>query len=161
MSSATHQANNARDPTTRPRAVWLYVVGALGLGLTALFGGGTPVSDPSGGRMEMPLEWLDGTPFADYFVPGLILFSVLGVGSFVVLYGVLRRRSWAWWAAIGLGVALVGWIVAQMLLVRMFHALHVVYGGLRVLLVALASRPSVREYLAHETGSGSPPRDGD
>jgi uncharacterized BrkB/YihY/UPF0761 family membrane protein len=161
MSSATHHAKDTSARTTRPRTVWLYVAGALGLGVTALFGGGTLVADPSGERMEMPLTWLDGTPFTDYFVPGSILFTVLGVGSFVVLYGVLRRRPWGWWAAIGLGVALVGWIVTQMLLIQMVHALHAIYGGLGILLVGLASRPSMREYLDHETAPDTSPWDGE
>jgi uncharacterized BrkB/YihY/UPF0761 family membrane protein len=136
-----------REQTSRPFSLWLYLAGALGLGASALFGGGMLVRDPTGASMEMPVEWLGGTPFPDYLVPGLLLFTVLGVGSFVVTYGLLRRRDWALTAAVGLGVALVGWLVVQMVLIQMFHPFHVIYGGLGVALVLLATRPSMREYL--------------
>lgn len=158
MSSATRHGKNRSTRTTRPLTVRAYLIGAVGLGLTALFGGGSLVADPSGERMEIPLEWLNGTPFADYFVPGLVLFSVLGVGSFVVLYGVVRRRSWGWWAAIGLGFALVTWIVTQMVLIQQVHALHAIYGGLGLFLVGLAFRPSMRDHLGHEPRSNRPER---
>jgi hypothetical protein len=94
--------------------------------------------------MGMPIEWLHGTPFADYLVPGFVLFSVLGVGALVVAGGVLTRTSWAAGGALALGVALVGWIVVQMLLIQRVHVLHALYGGLGVVLAALATRPSFR-----------------
>lgn len=138
---------NGTRTDTVPVALWLYVVGALGLGLSALYGGGNLLLDPTGSTMNMPVEWLGGTPFSDYFVPGVVLFGVLGIGSFVVLLGILRRRDWAWFAAVALGVTLVGWIVVQVLLLRTTNVLHFAYGGLGVLLVLLAFSPSVRRRL--------------
>lgn len=129
---------------SRPIAVRLYQLGAFVLGITAFVSGGLMSLDPSGTTMGLAIEWLDGTPFRSYLVPGLVLFSVLGVGSFVVLYGIVRRRRWAWWGALALGVALVGWIVTQILLLRMYHVLQAIYGGLGLVLLALAVLPSVR-----------------
>lgn len=123
---------------------------ALALGLTALFGGWKLVADPSGDRMEVSLEWLAGTPFTDYFVPGLILFAILGVGSVVVLYGIVRRLDWSWWAAIRLGVALVVGLVTQILLLQQVNMLHGIYGGLGIFLVALALQPSMRNSLGRD-----------
>lgn len=130
-----------------PLAVWLYSLGALALGTTALWGGGLMLLDPAGTTMGLEVDWLAGTPFQDYFVPGLILFTVLGIGSFVVLYGIARRTQWAWWAAVGLGVALVGWIVTQALLLRIYHVLQLIYGALGVVLILLAVLPSTRSHL--------------
>ena len=130
-----------------PLAVWLYSLGALALGTTALWGGGLMLLDPAGTTMGLEVDWLAGTPFQDYFVPGLILFTVLGIGSFVVLYGIARRKQWAWWAAVGLGVALVGWIVTQALLLRIYHVLQIIYGALGVVLILLAVLPSTRSHL--------------
>ncbi|MFP8957550.1 hypothetical protein ACLI4Y_12535 [Natrialbaceae archaeon A-CW3] len=128
----------------RPITIWLYALLAVALGVTALFGGVIMLLDPSGTTMALQVEWLDGTPFRDYFIPGLILFGVLGVGSLVVVYGIARRRQWAWWAAVGLGIALVGWITTQVLLLQMYHILQFVYGALGATLVALAVHPSTR-----------------
>ena len=151
MSSANFGGRHIASGRSRPIAVWLTLVGALGLGITALFGGGTLVLDPTGAAMGMPLEWLAGTPFPDYFVPGLVLFSVLGPGSFVVLYGIVRRRAWGRWGTIVLGVALVGWIVTQILLIQLVHVLHAIYGGLGVALIGLSLLPSTREYFDRGT----------
>jgi hypothetical protein len=133
---------------TRPAAVYGYLLGAGVLGVTALFGGGSLLLDPTGASMEMPVAWLDGTPFTDYSLPGLILFSVLGVGSLVVMVGVHRRWRGAWTASLGLGVALVGWIVVQVLLIRMGHVFHLLYGTLGVVLVALALTDGFRSDVA-------------
>ena len=35
------------------------------------------------GAVGVPTEWLEGSPFADYFVPSLILLVVVG-GAFIV-----------------------------------------------------------------------------
>lgn len=149
--TTTHDSGRALG-RSRPAALWLYLLGAVGLGASALFGGGRLVLDPTGDSMEMSTSWLDGTPFADYLVPGAVLFSLFGVGSVVVVYGVVRRTRWAWHAAVGLGAAQVGWIVVQVALLRTVNVLHVVYGGLGALLVALALTSAVRAALR-------PPRD--
>lgn len=92
---------------SRPLTVWLYLTGAFTLGVTAFISGALILSDPSGATIGLDLEWLDGTPFQDYIVPGLFLFGILGIGSFVVIFGIGRRSLWAWWATVGLGIALV------------------------------------------------------
>lgn len=145
--TATQKRSRIVARGSRPLGLWLYIAGAVGLGVSALFGGGNLLLDPTGTTMEMPVEMLAGTPFQDFFIPGAILFSVLGVGSFVVLYGIIRRREWAWPAAVGLGVTLVGWISIQMLLLQTVNILQLVYGALGLVLVGLAMAPSVRSYL--------------
>lgn len=133
---------------TLPLGLWVYLLGALFLAVTALYGGGMLVLDPTGGSVGMPVEWLDGTPFSDYLLPGLVLFGVLGVGALAVVLWLLLRWPGARYAAVGLGVALVGWIVVQVLLLGRLHPFHLVYGGLGALLVGLALLPSVRTAVA-------------
>jgi len=145
--SAPDAPTRILDRLVRPLPVGAYVAGAAFLAVSAVFGGGMLVLDPTGASMELPLSWLEGTPFNDYLVPGLVLLGVLGLGSFVTVYGILRRTDWAWHAAVGLGLALVTWIVVQIALIRLFHWLHVLYGGLGLLLVGLALAPAVRDRL--------------
>lgn len=149
MDSTTRAADGSAEPS-RPRALRVYTAGAAFLGVSALYGGLALVRNPRDDPLGMPLEWLDGTPFRDYLLPGLVLGSVFGVGSFLVLFGVGRRRPWAWLAAVALGVAQVSWIVVQIAFLRKIQPLHLVYGGLGVALTALAMRPSVRAYLNEE-----------
>jgi len=44
--------------------------------LTAIGGGIAPTTGAEGGRL--PRSWLSGTPFGDYFGPGLILAAIVG-----------------------------------------------------------------------------------
>ena len=61
---------------------------------------------PDGGLLKMPLSYLEGSPFSDYLVPGVILLCVLGIFPLVVAYGLLRRRPWAWFGACAVGCGL-------------------------------------------------------
>ena len=60
----------------------LLSIGALGGGLILLIA-------PRGEIMPLPLAALAGSPFDTYFVPGLILFGVLGLGPLVA-----ARLAW-------------------------------------------------------------------
>lgn len=141
---------NIVECSARRLALHLYVLGAAALGVSAIFGGIALMRNPTDDPLGMPNEWLDDTPFRDYFIPGFTLFGVFGIGSFAVIAGVFRRHSWAWVAAVGLGLAQVVWIVVEIAFLRAVHPLHFVYGGLGAALVALATRPSVRYYLADQ-----------
>ena len=143
----TNRFRRRPSRASRPLTVWLYLVGALFLAFSALSGGAVLMLKRADDPLGMPLEWLADTPFPDYFVPGATLFSLFGVGSVVTIYGVLRRRSWAWLAAVGLGLSHVGWILVQVALLRIVTPLHVLYGGLGAVLSTLASTPSFRAYL--------------
>ena len=73
------------------------------------------VQDPVN-NIGMPVSMLEGSPFSDYLIPGLILLVVVGLFPFIVLFGLLRRRRWAWWLALASGGALIVWIVTEGLL---------------------------------------------
>lgn len=50
---------------------------------------------PDGSVFGYPVEWLRHSPFADFRIPGLVLFVVVGGGTLAALWGLLARRSWA------------------------------------------------------------------
>jgi hypothetical protein len=84
------------------------------LGAGALFGGwalatAAPGEDPIG----MPLAWLAGTPFSSYLIPGILLFSVFGVGSCVAIVAGLLRHWTAPYLAFLVGVGQMIWIVVE------------------------------------------------
>lgn len=53
----------------------------VSISLTAIIGGAKLVSDPSGHAVGVPLEWLTGSPFSDYSIPGWTLLIVIGLGN--------------------------------------------------------------------------------
>jgi hypothetical protein len=89
----------------------------LVLGVGALIGGGALVVGPHGEILPLPVSALSGSPFASYFIPGMILFAILGVAPVVVAMLSLRRSSIAPLLALGVSSALVVWIAVEIAIV--------------------------------------------
>lgn len=97
------------------------------IGLGALGGGFMLVRDPSGSALELPMSLLEGSPFSDFLIPGIFLLAVNGIGSLIGAGLSFTRRRYAQEIAIILGAILVAWIVIQVVIIRSFHWLHVLY----------------------------------
>ena len=157
----TTTASARRGATRRPAAVTALIVVQVFLALGALAGGAALVASPRGGIIKLPLSDLQGSPFNDFLIPGLILFVVLGVGPLVVALALLRRprsaalaaanpfrgRYWGWTASGVIGVGLVVWIAVEALIVPLSF-LQPFYGAVGVAIIALTLAPSSRAYYA-------------
>jgi len=132
--------------SSRPTGVRLLAAALAVQGVSGLGGGGALLLDPSGAAIGLPVQLLEGSPFGSYLIPGLVLFAALGAAPLVVLWRVWTRRRWSPPAALLVGVALVVWIVVQILVVgyRADPPLQGVFGALGLGIVALALLPSVR-----------------
>lgn len=104
-------------------------------GIGALYGGLSFMLHPDGSGLGMSAEYLRYSPFSDFFVPGLILFTCNGMLSLVATVLVVFSHRYAVWAVLLQGAILVGWIAVQVLMVRDFQVLHAVMLGTGVLLV--------------------------
>lgn len=97
----------------RPRYVWIAVVLEVFTALGAVPVGVMFLSDPSGAVVQLPSGWIEATVFRTYFVPGLYLLLVNGIGM-LVLAGLSVRRHWiAPWGTGALGVGLIIWILVE------------------------------------------------
>ena len=134
-----------RRTQRQPVPVIALIAGLVVLGVGALGGGIQFVLDPTGETIEMSAELLEGSPFTDFLIPGVILFTVLGVYPLIVCYGIYMRRRWAWPAALSVGVALIVWIVVQGTIIGFGHWLQWLYLLFGFVLVLLALHPSVRQ----------------
>ncbi len=117
--------------------------------LSGLAGGFGLISDPTGTALGIPHNWLAGSPFGDYLIPGIILFAVLGIFPAIVFVGLLRQSSWAYWASLAVGAGLVIWIAVEIMVIG-YHTdppLQAIYGTVGVLMSALTLNPRLREYL--------------
>ena len=111
--------------------IWLKALAVLVLCINtvgALYGGWALITDPSGGKLRMPLEFLENSMFKNYLAPGIILFAVNGLfGLIVLFYTFTSRKKYFYWI-IAQGIILSGWIVMQMLLLLKFYYLQFVLG---------------------------------
>jgi hypothetical protein len=93
----------------------LLVILLVFLSLSGLFGIFFLI-DPSGELVEMPISHLDKLPIDTFFLPGLFLLLVYGIGSSIILIGLIRQLVWAPVAGLLLGLVLIGWVIGQIIL---------------------------------------------
>jgi hypothetical protein len=65
------------------------------------------------GAKNIPLEWLEGSPFQNYFVPGLFLFFVIGGSSLVVAIAVFRQWHLARKSSFVCAAVILIWLAVQ------------------------------------------------
>ena len=65
------------------------------------------------GAKDIPMAWLDGSPFSNFFIPSLFLFVAIGGGMLVATIVWWRKSRVAPWVSLGMGALLMLWIVAQ------------------------------------------------
>jgi hypothetical protein len=87
------------------------------LSLGALGGGAALMLGPRGEILPLPLSALRGSPFDTYFVPGLILFSILGLGPLAAAWLVWLRHPLAPLATCVVGGALLVWLAVEIAII--------------------------------------------
>lgn len=66
------------------------------------------------GAPAVPVGWLRGTPFRSYFLPGLILFELVGGSMLFAGLAVLARVRFARLVATVASLILVGWLLVEL-----------------------------------------------
>jgi hypothetical protein len=84
------------------------------LGLGAMFGGGALILAPDGHLLGMPTTLLAGSPFTSFLVPGIILFTLVGLAPLLAATITVRRQAFAPLAAVAVGLTLIGWVSVEM-----------------------------------------------
>ena len=146
------------DITDRSLIAWVLIILQFLLGLGAAISGGFLILAPDGHIMGMPLDILKNTPFSTFLLPGILLFTFVGIYPLAVAYSLFARPSWSWpdsinpfknmywaWAAsLAAGIILIIWICVQMIMLGTVHFLHVLYLGWGVAIILSTLYPSVR-----------------
>jgi hypothetical protein len=90
------------------------------IGLNAVAAGYGFMGTPDGTAVGIPQDWLVGTPFKNYMIPGAILFG-LGVVHLCAGYYQFRSDQFAPLAAAISGAGLLIWIVVQSAMMGSFR----------------------------------------
>ena len=98
----------------------------LFIGLPAIATGLLLVLDRSGASMGFSLSQLHSSPFPDFFVPGLFLLAINGIGTSFGGVITLMSKSRSGDIAVFLGIFLMTWIVIQVMYID-YHWLQPLY----------------------------------
>lgn len=113
-------------------------------GVGALYGSYHLIFFPDGSSLGMTTALLEHSPFADFFIPGIILLLSNGILSFIALYALIRNVKTYPLLLAAEGAILFGWIVIQIMMLRQVAALHIIYGLIGLLLILAGWR--LRKY---------------
>lgn len=104
-------------------------------GIGAVYGGLLLIVDPSGTSIGLPLDLLGNSPFPNYFIPGLVLFIVNGLCSLITVG--LAAYKWNHFpkAIFFQGMALITWLMVQLIVIKYIYFLHYVMGSVGILLI--------------------------
>jgi hypothetical protein len=138
-------------PTT-PRNIFLILLGFLGLG--AISGGVLLIISPTGEMLGLPITEFKNLPFQNFMIPGIILFTVLGIIPLLLIPALIKKPDsrladrlnlfkdmhWSWSYSIYVAFALIGWIQIQLIFLQSavywLHTFYIFY-GLLIILIAL------------------------
>lgn len=99
-------ANTTAKKYTRPYLGGLLLIVALNA-----FGGGYY---GMAGAENVPLAWLEGSPFSNYFIPSFFLFVIIGGLSLTASLAVFFKKKYAWHITVLCGIAILLWIAIQL-----------------------------------------------
>ncbi|WP_422478168.1 hypothetical protein [Pleomorphochaeta sp. DL1XJH-081] len=105
--------------------VLLFVLHVV-IGVGALGGGYACIVEPMA-PLGAPLSMLEGSPFGSFFIPGVVLFGLFGIGNIVGAVLLARRFKWHGYIAGVLGGGMVLWIVIQVLIIKTIAFLHILF----------------------------------
>ncbi|MCI2957231.1 hypothetical protein MN032_05965 [Agromyces atrinae] len=80
-----------------------------------------------GGGMGMPPEWIEGSVFSSYVVPGVILGVVVGGSQALALIAQYRRLRLAWGLHAAAGLVLMVWIFIEIAIMLEWAPLHGIF----------------------------------
>ncbi|MGS0688885.1 hypothetical protein ACVBEQ_27670 [Nakamurella sp. GG22] len=131
MTSTVQKQNSRSRAVARGFLVGVEVFVAVG----AVYGGVGLIADNSIGMLP---EWLDGTPFSSWTLPGIFLLMIVAAPMFVAAVAELRRVRWAYAASLVAGAAMVGWIVVQLLVIGRYFFLQPIMFACGAAVIVLA-----------------------
>ncbi len=144
---------------TKPFALYILFFVVLFQALSGLFGGFALTFYPSGEMLNMPLDYLNNSPFNNYLIPGIILFVFLGILPAFLFYSLIKKPSsklfelfnlykeshWSWTFTLYVAIMLVIWIQVEIMIIG-YALLQTVYGFIGIVMLIITLLPSVKNY---------------
>ena len=138
--------------------IFLHVFLAVG----AIFGGLALIVPSKGNNsyLELPISYLENSPFSSFLIPGIVLFTVLGVFPLLIAYflfskrpskfgnslNIFKDKHWSWGFSLYIGFALIIWITVQVYFLQVVVGLHLFYMALGLLILITTLWPNVQRH---------------
>lgn len=104
--------------------------------LNALAAGFSMIVEPSGKDLGMKVEEvLKYSPFDNFLIPGLVLFTMIGLGCILTTYFMIKKIKYHDYVLIAQGAIIMGWIIIQVAMLREFNWMHAFVGSTGVFFV--------------------------
>jgi hypothetical protein len=131
----------------------------LFLGVNACVGGLLLMIKSDGSLLQMNQDFLKNSGFSNFFIPGLLLFTFVGLLSMLTFCGLAFKfnfkmlnllniysdRHWAWAFSLYTGITTILWITIQLLITAYFWIQPVIIlTGLSILICSLT--PGIMQY---------------
>ncbi len=110
----------------------------LFVGLGAMAGGLAAITDPET-PMGITVEALKNSPFRNFLIPGIVLFTVIGLGNLFSAAMYLAKTKYQGYISSVFSWALVIWIVIQCIMLWAVAFLHVLFFGIGLAQAALSA----------------------
>ena len=94
-------------------------IGAVGGGLAAIINPQEPLG--------VPVDALKNSPFSNYLIPGIILFTVIGLGNIISALMFRFKLKIQGYISSVFSWALVIWIVVQCIMLNAIASLHIIF----------------------------------
>lgn len=141
----------------RTRNLLIFLLLFLSIG--ALIGGGAFLVFTNGFEGMTPEQILANSPFKNFLIPGIILFTILGLFPIIVVWGLISKKDskifeavnlfsdmhWSWSFSIYVGFALIIWIFMQVYFIQVWFWLHFVYFYFGILLLVVTLLKPIRK----------------
>ena len=133
------------------------------LGVGAMFGGGVLIISPSGELLGMPLSMIKDSPFPNFLIPAIFLFTFLGLAPCLLVFALLKKPElkiadqiniftdmhWSWSFSIYIAFILIIWLQLEMMFIHSVHWSHTFYMVYAVCILIVAILPQVRNLYKH------------
>lgn len=118
-------------------------------GISGLAGGYGLIADPTGQGVKMSLELLAGSPFNSFLIPGIVLFTFIGLSSLFVAYLIANHSKYYPHFLIYQGVTVWIWLSVQIIVIKTLDPLQLVYGLIGLILVLCGAMTRKRHPILH------------
>ncbi|MGI5858365.1 MAG: hypothetical protein ACOX8P_03460 [Tepidanaerobacteraceae bacterium] len=108
------------------------------VGLGAISGGLAAILNPQE-PLGVSTDLLSNSPFNNYLIPGIILFTIIGLGNIISAVTIYFKSRFQGYISSIFSWALVIWITVQCMMINTIHFLHILYFFIGVIEVVLST----------------------